>query len=70
MFSREYSQDWSGATLEDEKDSPIGPYRYAKTLGEQEVWEFTKGKPFTVRVRMRVFACVLVSFCLLCNRAE
>lgn len=41
-------RDWSGATLEDEKDSPIGPYRYAKTLGEQEVWELSKGKPYTV----------------------
>jgi nucleoside-diphosphate-sugar epimerase len=41
-------RDWSGATLEDEKDSPIGPYRYAKTLGEQEVWKFSHGKSYTV----------------------
>jgi len=37
--------DWSDARLDDV--SPIGPYNYAKTMGEKTVWDHVKGKPYT-----------------------
>lgn len=38
--------DWSDAKIDD--PSAIGPYNFAKKMGEKTVWDYTKGKPYTV----------------------